>query len=99
MTDPERDELRDAIKAALEESRRRVRENREENRRAHLQVLADRARRSEEDRRKVEAVLARLCMGGPSATQSAICSEHRVSPKRVVRLRALVEAKRRGPAG
>ena len=89
MTDPERQALLEETRAALEEARERARLSRDENRRAHLAVLEDRARRAEDDRRKVERVLARLREG---ANERAICAELHVSPKRVVRLRATLSS-------
>jgi hypothetical protein len=77
------------------ELRELVAKARAENRRARVVVLEDRARRFECDRLKTEAITARLRAGGPSASERAICAEFHVSPKRVVRLRAVVAAERR----
>jgi len=87
------------VKSAREESLRLVRENRAEMRSAEIAVRSERADRERAERAKTEAVLARLRAGGPQATQRAICLDLRVSPKRVVRLRALLLAERHDSAG
>ena len=87
--------LRAEAKTAREESLRLWRDNLAEMRSAEAAVQKERADRERAERNKTMAILARLRAGGASATQRAICRDLRVSPKRVVRLRALVRAERR----
>jgi hypothetical protein len=79
-------------KAAREESLRRWRENRSEMLVAEAAVRQERSNRERLEKAKTEAILGRLRAGGPESTERAICRDLRVSPKRVVRLRALVTA-------
>lgn len=96
-----KEELRELLaqsKSAREESLRLVRESRAEMRRAAVLVAADRAERVSRERARDGTILSRLRAGGPAGTERAICRDLRVSPKRVVRLRALLEAERRASA-
>jgi hypothetical protein len=79
-------------RAAREESLRLWRENRSEMLVAEAAVREERANRERVEKAKTEAILGRLRAGGPESTERAICRDLRVSPKRVVRLRALVAA-------
>jgi hypothetical protein len=79
-------------RAAREESLRLWRENRSEMLAAEAAVRKERSNRERVEKAKTDAVLERLRAGGPGATERAICRDLRVSPKRVVRLRALVAA-------
>ena len=87
-------ELLAAARTAREESLRLWRENRSEMLVAEAAVRQERSNRERLEKSKTEAILGRLRAGGPEATERAICRDLRVSPKRVVRLRALVAAKR-----
>jgi hypothetical protein len=87
-------ELLAEAKVAREESLRLWRENRSEMLAAEAAVRLERSSRERVERAKTEAVLERLRAGGPEATERAICRDLRVSPKRVVRLRALLRAER-----
>ena len=93
-----KEEIRELLaeaKAAREESLRVWRENRSEMLAAEVAVRKERADRERDEREKAAAILARLRAGGSLATERAICRDLHVSPKRVVRLRALVRAERR----
>jgi len=81
-------------KAAREESLRRWRENRSEMLAAEAAVREERSNRERLEKAKTESILGRLRAGGPGSTERAICGDLRVSPKRVVRLRALLAAGR-----
>jgi len=81
-------------RAAREESLRLWRENRSEMLAAEAAVRVERCNRERAETAKTEAILERLRAGGPGATERAICRDLRASPKRVVRLRALVAAER-----
>ena len=85
-------ELLAEANAAREESLRRWRENRSEMLVAEAAVRQERSNRERLEKAKTEAILGRLRAGGPESTERAICRDLRVSPKRVVRLRALVAA-------
>jgi hypothetical protein len=67
---------------------------------AELRVLVAQARaeRAERKRATDDAILGLLRAGGPSGTVRAICRALRVSPKRVVALRAVLAAERRTSA-
>jgi hypothetical protein len=91
--------LRAEAKTAREESLRLWRDNLAEMRLAEVAVQKERANRERAERDKTVAILARLRAGGASATERAICRELRVSPKRVVRLRALLHVEQRNSAG
>jgi hypothetical protein len=86
-------------RAAREESLRLWRENRSEMLVAEAAVREERVNRERVEKAKTEAILGRLRAGGPESTERAICRDLRVSPKRVVRLRALVAAEQRRSAG
>jgi len=90
--------LRAEAKIAREESLRLWRDNLAEMRLAEVAVRKERADRERAERDKTVAILARLRAGGASSTERAICRSLRVSPKRVVRLRALLRAERRDSA-
>lgn len=85
-------ELLAAARTAREESLRLWRENRSEMLVAEAAVRQERSNRERLEKAKTEAILGRLRAGGPEATERAICRDLRVSPKRVVRLRALIAA-------
>jgi len=96
-----KEEIRELLaeaKAAREESLRRWRENRSDMLAAEAAVREERSNRERLEKAKTEAVLGRLRAGGPGSTQRAICRDLRVSPKRVVRLRALLAAERHDSA-
>jgi len=81
-------------RAAREESLRLWRENRSEMLAAEAAVRKERSNRERLEKAKTESILGRLRAGGPGSTQRAICRDLHVSPKRVVRLRALLAAER-----
>ena len=87
-------ELLAEAKAAREESLRLWRENRSEMLAAEAAVRKERSERERVEKAKTDAVLERLRAGGPEAAERAICRDLHVSPKRVVRLRALLAAER-----
>ena len=91
-------ELLAAARTAREESLRLWRENRSEMLAAEAAVRQERSNRERLEKAKTEAILGRLRAGGPAATERAICRDLQVSPKRVVRLRALVAADQGRPA-
>lgn len=82
-------------RAAREESLQLYREGLAEMRRADAEVRARRTERLCSERMKDESILSRLRAGGPSASERGICRDLHVSPKRVVRLRALLGANER----
>jgi len=90
--------LRAEAKTAREESLRLWRDNLAEMRLAEVTVQKERANRERAERDKTAVILSRLRAGGASATERAICRDLRVSPKRVVRLRALLQAEQRDSA-
>ena len=83
-----------AARTAREESLRLWRENRSEMLAAEAAVRQKRSTRERLEKAKTDAILERLRAGGPESTERAICRDLRVSPKRVVRLRALVTTER-----